>query len=72
MLMSSTFNICEICGEPRNKRIHKKCSRILQKRSRQPEYIAERNLILHNAKCDDLQYSVKKTLTARINAIINN
>ena len=72
MLMSRTFNICEVCGEPRNKRVHSKCSRILQKRSRDPKYIAEREILLRNVRNDDLQHSIKKSLTCRINAIINN
>ena len=72
MLMSRTFNICEVCGEPRNKRVNSKCSRILQKRSRDPKYIAERATLLRNIRDEDLQNSIKKSLTCRINAIINN
>ena len=72
MLMSSTFNICEICGEPRSKKIHRKCSRILQKRSREPQVKAERAIMLENERNDALQHSVRKSLTARFNAIIHN
>lgn len=32
MLFNPFNTCCEICGEPRGKKVHRKCSRILQKR----------------------------------------
>lgn len=63
MLMSSTFNICEICGEPRNKKIHRKCSRILQKRY---DPIRQQK-ILAQVREDELKSSMQRDLSVRIN-----
>ena len=45
MISSPNYSKCVICGEPRMKRVHAKCSRKLQKMSSDPKLIAERKLI---------------------------
>lgn len=66
MLISSTFNICEICGKPRSNGKHRKCSRILQKRSLTPEYQEEQRKILNNVRGYELNRSVSKNVSARL------
>ena len=72
MLVGSNFNVCVICGELRSKRVHKKCSRILKKRSQDPIYMEEQKRIHKNVKKANLLESLDNTLSARINAIIHN
>lgn len=66
MLISSTFNICEICGEPRSKRVHSKCSRILQRRRNNKEYCEEYKKITQGAATYDMLASVNKSLSVRL------
>lgn len=63
MLLNRQPCVCEICGEPRSKRIHSKCSRILQKRHN-PEEWAKINKAI---KEDDFHSSLKRQLRVRIN-----
>lgn len=68
MLLNREYAVCEICGEPRSKRVHRKCSRILQKRYNAEEY----KKILEQQAKDDLAESVKRHLNARIRKIKSN
>lgn len=63
MIISSTFNICEICGIERSKRVHSKCSKILQKRAQDPKQQAEYETIRRNAR------NHRKTITVQTNRI---
>jgi len=41
---------CPVCGQHRNRRVHGKCSRKLQKLNQKPEVIAERNATLEGER----------------------
>lgn len=66
MIMSSTYNICEICAQPRSKKIHSKCSRILQKRARSREYQEEISTVRKNYRAEELVDTVTTTRLAKI------
>lgn len=68
MIISSTFNICEVCGIERSKRIHSKCSKILQKRAQNPAVQAEYETIRRNARAYDRCEVVKDNRINRIRA----
>jgi len=63
MLLNRDYAVCEICGEPRSKRIHRKCSRILQKRY---DPIINQK-ILAGVREDELKHSMQRGLSVRIN-----
>lgn len=63
MIISSTFNICEICGIERSKRVHSKCSKILQKRAQDPKQQTEYETIRRNAR------NHRKSITVQTNRI---
>lgn len=62
MLISSTFNICEHCGLERSKKVHKKCSRILQKKH-DPKLWEKIN---KQVRKEDLAKSMARSLHMRI------
>lgn len=64
--MSREYHICEICKQPRSKRVHSKCSKILQKKKQTPECEAERKLIEKNQKTYDLMSKVVTNRKLRI------
>lgn len=68
MIISSTFNICEICGIERSKRVHSKCSKILQKRAQDPKQQAEYDTIRRNARGYDRNEVVHTKRISRIRA----
>lgn len=64
--MSREYHICEICKQPRSKRVHSKCSKILQKMKQTPECKAERQIIEENQKTYDLMSKVVTNRKLRI------
>ncbi|AWN06262.1 hypothetical protein [Erwinia phage phiEaP8] len=62
MLLSRSYAICEICGEPRSKRVHRKCSRELQRRY-DPVLNAKINA---GVRADELKISMQRELSVRI------
>lgn len=68
MIISSTFNICPICGIERSKRVHSKCSKILQKRAQNPAVQAEYATIRRNAREYDRNEVVHTNRISRIRA----
>ncbi|WAK45005.1 hypothetical protein Fifi067_00085 [Erwinia phage Fifi067] len=63
MLLNREYAVCEICGEPRSKRVHRKCSRILQRRY---DPIQQKK-ILAGVREDELKRSLQRDLSIRIN-----
>ncbi|ANJ65142.1 hypothetical protein FROZEN_10 [Erwinia phage vB_EamP_Frozen] len=63
MLLNRNYAVCEICGEPRSKRIHRKCSRILQQRYDAEEWAK----ILANVRKDELGSTMERSRSVRIN-----
>lgn len=72
MIIHPEYRICEICKQPRSKRVHSKCSKILQQRSKDPLIQAEREVINQEAKKDALVHSVTTGRLARIKRAANN
>lgn len=72
MIMHPNYRICEICKEPRSKRVHSKCSKILQQRSKDPALQAERDLVNQKAKSESLVHQVVTHRLARIKRAANN
>lgn len=68
MIISPTFNICEICGIERSKRVHSKCSKILQKCAQNPKQQAEYETIRRNARGYDRNEVVYTNRISRIRA----
>lgn len=62
MLLNPMAGVCEICGELRSKRVHRKCSRELQRRHN-PELNAKINA---GIRADDLKVSMQRELSVRI------
>ena len=63
MLLNRFDCLCEICGEPRNKRVHSKCSRLLQQRY-DPVLSGKINAAVRK---DELIVSMRKAMSVRIN-----
>ncbi len=62
MLLNPNAHLCEICGEPRSKRVHRKCSRILQQ-----QYDPKMNKRINTAiLLDDMKDSMQRELSVRI------
>ncbi|UZN24206.1 hypothetical protein [Klebsiella phage pKP-BM327-1.2] len=68
MIFSPTFNVCPICGILRNKRVHSKCSKILQKQTQTPAYKAECETIRRNARGYDRNETIHTKRISRIRA----
>lgn len=63
MLLNREYAVCEICGEPRSKKVHRKCSSILQKRyNKDPQ-----QKILAQVRKDELKRTLQRDLSVRIN-----
>ncbi len=72
MIIHPDYRICEICKQPRSKRVHSKCSKILQKRSEDPELQAQRELVNQKHKAyTEIQHVVTNRL-ARIKRVANS
>lgn len=67
MLLNREYAVCEICGEPRSKRVHRKCSRILQKRYDKDQ----QQKILAQVREDELKRTLQRDLSVRINGGIH-
>ena len=63
MLLSRQPHVCEICGELRSKRVHAKCSKILQQRHNPEEWAKINKLV----KQDEFHDSLRRQLRVRIN-----
>lgn len=66
MINTTTYNQCEICGQHRSKRIHSKCSRILQRRYNDPAYRAELDSMNKQESYEATMASLRYQTTCRI------
>lgn len=57
MILNPNYHTCKICGKPRAKGNHNKCSRILQKQRNEAEHM----LILENQRKHEEYISVRRS-----------
>lgn len=66
MINTTSYSQCEVCGKHRSKRIHSKCSRILQQRYNDPVYRSDLDRIAKQERYENTLESLRYGVTCRI------